>query len=224
MNKIVAIVDCALGTLVKDPDDALALHYLLTDKNTEIVGIITTFGNVSENTSFWSVNQILRRLNYTKISVIHGPRSRNDIRRSIDAARFIFEGLNENKNEVTILNLGPLTLLATLLNKYPNSSKLWKKLIIMGSLGNSKHKFYPLIKEEFNFSKDPEAVNTVLELTNPILVTYAQTSKVIFGKKEIMTYPTWMRAHLFVWYFLNRLVGSKGFSPHDLIAAQIANR
>jgi inosine-uridine nucleoside N-ribohydrolase len=76
------------------------------------------------------------------------------------AVEFLRATLARSPGEVTILALGPLTNLAQLLTRHPESADQIKRLVIMG--GNVEVPGNATKAAEFNFWFDPEAARLVL--------------------------------------------------------------
>lgn len=75
-----------------------------------------------------------------------------------NAIDYLIEKVNNNPNQITIVAIGPLTNIASAINKSPKFVKNVNKLIIMGGSAG-KGNITP--HAEFNFYKDPEAANIV---------------------------------------------------------------
>ncbi|XP_053694792.1 pyrimidine-specific ribonucleoside hydrolase RihA-like [Sabethes cyaneus] len=72
----------------------------------------------------------------------------------------LFKLIKKHRNDISFISLGPLTNLALLLKTYPNTRHWINEVFIMGGnrhgVGNTKN------AAEFNFYKDPEAANIVI--------------------------------------------------------------
>ena len=212
MKKIIVITDCAFGLPFHDPDDGLALHHLLNNRTIQVRAIVTTFGNTSESKVYLNVKSILKKEN-KDILIIRGQKQNTTSK--------IYNLVKNYPNKISILNLGPLTVLDKCLKDEPSIPKYWKELVIMGGLGKIKHPLYPFIKEEFNVRKDPSAFSNVTTNTKHILVTKEDCLKDLFTLSDIFKLPTWMRPQIFLWYLLNLLIAENGFNPNDLTAAKV---
>ena len=83
-----------------DVDDGLALLYLIGRKNTDIIGISTTYGNSDIETVYSNTCRVVKELGIS-IPVIKGAPDKNTL--DSPAARFIVESINANKNKISIL-------------------------------------------------------------------------------------------------------------------------
>jgi len=72
----------------------------------------------------------------------------------------IYKRLVENKTKTTIISIGPMTNLAMLLEKYPDSKKYIKEIIFESG---TKEKIYGKPYKSFNVGFDPEAAEIVLK-------------------------------------------------------------
>ncbi len=219
-KRLIVITDCAYLLPLHDPDDALALFYLLTHPDIEIQAIVTTFGNTSESQAFRCVTTIMENL-HKDVRILHGPKNRHEKTEASNTVKTVYEILNKNPGKILMLSLGPLTFINQLLNYENNSKRLWRDLVIIGGLGKSKHLLYPLVKEEFNLRSDPYSFNNVVNNSKPIMVTVEDCDKEIFGLEDIRQIPSWLKPSLYLWYFLNLCIGKKGFSPYDLTAIKV---
>lgn len=212
MKKIIVITDSAFGRPFNDPDDGLALHYLLNSSRVDLLTIVTTEGNTTEQNVFASVKNILKNENKNVLIIRSGDKN---------VSSKIYNLVREYPNKVSILSLGPLTVIERVLRNYPKISNYWRELVIMGGLGKIRHPFYPFITEEFNQRKDKPAFEYVTKITKHKLVTKEDCLKEIFKIADIIKFPKWMWANLLIWYFLNLFIGKNGFNPNDLTAAKV---
>ena len=124
-------------------DDSIALLYALNHPEVEIVGITTGCGNVDAVQAAENTVRIIELSNTKKeIPVV--------------------VGANQPLNgtwEVTIVTLGRLTNIAMMVQKYPESTKLVKNLVMMGGTVNAPGNVSPVA--EANIAGDPEACDQV---------------------------------------------------------------
>ena len=79
----------------------------------------------------------------------------------------MFGMLKESKKKLPIVAIGPMTPIAEMLEKYPDSKKYVKEIIFMGG---TKEKIYGKPYREFNIAFDPESVEIVLKSKIPLVM------------------------------------------------------
>ena len=82
------------------------------------------------------------------------------------AADLIADLVGSNPGEMTVVALGPLTNIATALERAPRTMKNVRELIVMGGSLNGIGNVTPVA--EFNFFADPEAAQTVVRSGLPV--------------------------------------------------------
>ena len=138
-------------------DDAMAIFFAMSSPALEVLGLTTTFGNVSVD---MATDNALRLVEMMGASTpvaqgeaeplvqnlppypdfVHGADGFGNVYlpapkgQAVDAtaAEFIVKTVLENPNEVTLVAIGPLGNLARALELEPRIAKLAKKVVIMG--------------------------------------------------------------------------------------------
>ncbi len=91
--------------------------------------------------------------------------------------------ITDNKHDVTIAAIGPLTNLGTLFQKYPEMSKYVKQIYVMGNaIVTPEHYF--LNYRAYNFKVDPEAADIVFASGLPITIVTTEICKKNYLSKE----------------------------------------
>jgi purine nucleosidase len=215
MRKIIINLDCALDSVFHDPDDSLALLYLLLHKQEyEVAAITTTYGNTSEEGVYQSVKRLLDLTGYT-VPIVRGARSQADI-----PYRLIqfFQQLQPT-NDLTLLSTGPLTNLALL---PPAQLAAFRNFYLMGGAFQVRGNCFPSFTAEFNVHKDPAAMKYVLRTRKTDIIPLDATTRVYLPKDAINTLSgrwPWLGRKIQRWSVANKLRFRKGPIPHDLIAA-----
>lgn len=165
-------------------DDAVAIVSALSSENIDIKLITTVSGNVSVDKT---TNNVLKLLTFMKKNIkvskgadhplIRRPIFADDIHgeSGMDGYEFLkmnLENLSktsavdsmikvlEKEDDISIVALGPLTNIASLLLKKPKIKEKIKNIILMGgAIGRGNCGIY----SEFNFAVDPEAARIVFE-------------------------------------------------------------
>lgn len=203
MKKRKIIIDTDPGE-----DDALAIAMLLLNPSVEILGISTTFGNVSLEKTTANALRILDYFGKRDIPVIkgysqpligkgltaetfHGEDGLGNIflpfskRKPLEqnVIEFYRQTIMANENNIDLIALGPLTTIAKLFMMYPSIVSKINNLYIMG--GTFKIPAVTLY-EEFNFYNDPLAVKIVLNTPlNKYLVPLDITDRVYLNERQI---------------------------------------
>lgn len=179
MKKIPIILDVDTGI-----DDAVAIALAVYNNNLDVRLVSCVAGNCSVGRVAVNTLNILQAIDKAEILVAEGARKplvrdreENmtyhgrtglgnfrfdplDINTSlVDAVTEMREVILSSAEKITIVCLGPLTNVATLLNKYPEVKKNIELIAISGGLlEDDKNNPYP----SFNVSIDPEAAEIVL--------------------------------------------------------------
>ena len=198
------IIDCDTGT-----DDAIALLAAFACKDIEILGITCVNGNVTENhvarknldmCEYVGANYPICRGASLPLSsgyrntadTTHGstglgtiilPEAKNSDFDKRIASRFLYEKAVEQKGELELLVIGPMTNIALAIIQYPDFNDLVKHIWFMGgstTVGNITP------SAEFNVWADPEAAHTVLCSGIPLtMIGLNVTLKAIMEKEDV---------------------------------------
>lgn len=96
-----------------------------------------------------------------------------------DAVELMATKLREDKGEIKLVAIGPLTNVARALKREPPLVHQVKELVLMGGSLSPPH-------EEYNIMSDPEAARLVFASGMPItMVGLNVTGKVLLGKEEV---------------------------------------
>lgn len=181
------ILDCDPGV-----DDAMALYFALAHPDVELLGITTTFGNVSvaqatHNALYLcalagrqlpvcsGVATPLRKAPRQPDPDIHGGDGLGNLplRATLphgpderSAARYIVEQARTRPGEITVVAVGPLGNLAQALRLEPQLAKLLKQVIVMGGAISEPGNVSPVA--ESNIWHDPHAADIVLTAGFPL--------------------------------------------------------
>lgn len=134
------------------------------------------------------------------------------------AIKFMADSINQNKNSIILVPIGPLTNIALLFRLFPETIPLIKMLSIMGGKLNGY---------EFNFANDPIATNYVLKTPVKMYISGLEIceAQMINSNhlKEIKSHNTIVSKFIYekikLWQkFMSCLHGFKkdsGFYPYD---------
>ena len=153
-----------------DPDDALALQYLLKEPRCELLGVTTVGKNAAKKAEVASA--LCRSLGREDVKIVPGGMdcaqptdgtirfqrvaNAQDARFTDAAAAFMSRTIRDNPGEVTLLATAPFTNIAALFERDPEAVSLLKRLVVMG--GNLDGTNY-----EWNAYTDVAAAKTVFE-------------------------------------------------------------
>lgn len=160
MKTIIFDSDNTIGIPGRPMDDALALFYLLGNKDkAKIIGITATHGNGTVKEVVPCFEKTLADLKLEHINLLTGAEQGADPVSS--AARYIAKTVNEHPGEITFLGLGALTNLyeASLLD--PEIYHKFKEIVLMGGKTETIL-FHGNPMDELNFTVDHVAAASVL--------------------------------------------------------------
>jgi inosine-uridine nucleoside N-ribohydrolase len=165
-------------------DDAMAIFFAIASPDLEILGLTTTFGNVSVDQATTNALNLVEMVDNSipvargvSVPMVQAPLSFPDFVHGSDgfgnvnlpapkgkaidlsAAEFIVKTILENPHEVTLIAIGPLGNLAKALALEPGIAKLVKKVVIMGGTILETGNVSPVA--EANIYGDPHAADIV---------------------------------------------------------------
>ena len=113
------------------------------------------------------------------------------------APAFLYKHLKANPGELTIVAVGPLTNIAELLTKYPDSKPMIKRVVLMGGSVRRGYNDGSKPQAEYNIVADVKAAQTVFRSGIPLVVAPldatamlnldAQRQKKLFDAGSILT-------------------------------------
>jgi inosine-uridine nucleoside N-ribohydrolase len=198
MTKI--LLDTDIGT---DVDDAVALAYLLSHPDCELLGITTVTGEAEKRASLVSV---LCKAAGKEIPIypgadrpMQGPQRQPIAQQAAalprwphqtdfpqgQAVEFLAETIRAHPGEVTLLTIGPLTNAGMLFSTYPDVAALLAGLVMMG--GNFDEAGSEGGRIEWNVAGDPLASEIVYAATVGLHRSLGLnvTQKVIMSAEEV---------------------------------------
>jgi inosine-uridine nucleoside N-ribohydrolase len=198
--------------LIADPgiDTAFAVALALNDPNLDVIGILPTAGNVSAEQATANVHTLIDVVDppkWPKLAsalparydtdgqALHGPGGLGGVsfpsatRHTLHSAdKVLCELAHEHPRQVTVINLGPLTTLATALDRDPTLPAVLDQTVIIGGCWREAGNAGPVA--EFHIHLDPEAAKrTFAAELNPLLITLDTTRKLMFSPSDLLELP-----------------------------------
>jgi inosine-uridine nucleoside N-ribohydrolase len=229
-------------------DDAMAIFYALESPELDVVGLTSVFGNA--NTSVCTANalKLLEIADRTDIPVakgveaplampyrgpvafVHGSDGQGEVFLSppsmppqpIDAADFIVRTVMDAPGQITLVGLGPLTNIATALQREPRLGSHVAEIVLMG--GNAFCGGNASPAAEANIFNDPEAADIVFGADCPIVMAgldvTEQTVMTAADVAQISSFGNPRAQHLaaivpFYANFYRLRLGFEGIFVHD---------
>lgn len=216
--------DIMIGKFAHDVDDGLALLLVLNDTNIQVEGISFVHGvKYAEKVTQKMLSGYASDL---EIPTYRGADDSTEYLQKTDAVLALSEAMKEGP--ITILALGPMTNIATVVKLYPELTKNIENITYCGGRkpnqilnpGNGKNNF-----SDYNFDLDPHAAEVVLNSDVPLLLAgydcgdnfYMTKTDFVHLKKSSRKIDRWLYRKLKNWHGLWRtFLGSKnGFIPFD---------
>ncbi len=229
-------------------DDAVAIFMALASPDLEVLGLTTVYGNAKIEVTTSNALALLEIAGRSDIPVargasrpiasdylgpadfVHGEhglgqRKVADPKTSPikdDAAEFIYTSALASPGKVTLVPIGPLTNLATALQRHPDLPELIDEVVIMG--GNALVPGNATPTAEANINNDPEAADLVfgadwavtmvgLDVTHDIIMDHACMGRVTgTGTAQAQLLDG---ALSFYREFVEQVAGIEGIFMHD---------
>ena len=198
--------------LVADPgiDTAFAVALALNDPTLEVIGLLPTAGNVSAEQATANVHTLIDVIDPPKWpksatalpavydsdgTALHGPGGLGGVnfptasRHTLHSAdKILCELAHEHPRQVTVICLGPLTTLATALDRDPTLPAVLDQTVIVGGVWHEPGNAGPVA--EFHMHLDPDAAKRVFAADlNPLLITLDTTRQLIFSPSDLLELP-----------------------------------
>jgi inosine-uridine nucleoside N-ribohydrolase len=176
------LVDTDIGDYL---DDALALALLLSSPEIDLAGVTTVTGD--SHTRALIVCRWLHFLGRADVAVAAGqppqepPEFRGQMQYGLrpafrkrperdNAVAFLHRQLKARPGELTLLALGPLTNIADLFTRYPESKAWVKRIVLMGGSLRVGYEGRPPAVPEWNIKADIKAAQVVFTSGVPLVV------------------------------------------------------
>lgn len=158
-------VDVAAGIPNRDVDDALALIQAFHSPELRIRGVSAVYGNAPLEDGLPIANELAYRFGPANLEVDRGAAVADDLGERTEAVDAMAASLREGK--MTILALGPLTNVGSLLMLHPELHARIDRIVIVAGRRPGQHFTYPNAGgynvRDFNFENDPHSMQVLLE-------------------------------------------------------------
>jgi len=198
--------------LVADPgiDGAFAVTLALFDPEIDILGLAATAGNVAHEQATRNVHILIEQLDpprWPRLGAalpveyevdgtdLHGANGLGGVEfpcaqlhHPHPSDKLIVDLVRQNPKEVTIVTLGPLTVLARAMDLFPDLPSQVQRIVCVGGALNEPGNAGPV--SEFHFFCDPLAARQVLRCGAPItLLPLDLMRKVLFSPTDLLELP-----------------------------------
>ena len=241
--------------LITDPgiDGACAAALAMYDPDLEVLALAATAGNVTADEATRNVHILVEQMDpprwprvgeappvtYDVNGVkLHGPGGLGGVdfpcarlHHPHPSEKLITDLVRQHPREVTILLLGPATVMARALDRDPELPGLIQRIIMVGGVQHEPGDVTAVA--DFHFYCDPPAARQVLHCGATIsLLPLDATRKVMFSPKELLQLPV---ADSPAYQFLRRIIphglgasaslyGIEGLYLNDVLAVAVASR
>lgn len=198
--------------LVADPgiDTAFAMTLALQDPDLDVLGIAATAGNVDAEQATQNVHIVVGQLDPPRwprlgaaLNVdyevdgkrLHGPNGLGgvsfpcaELHHPHPSDKLIFDLVRQHPKEISVIVLGPLTVVARALDRDPELAALVHRLICVGGAWHEPGNASAVA--EFHFYCDPVAARKVLHCGAPLtLIPLDVMRKVVLAPTELLEMP-----------------------------------
>src|SRR5574341_2310651 len=220
--------DPSISSGAREVDDGFALIQAFHSPELEIRGVSVVFGNAPFDVA-WPIGQeIVRKYGPPGLPVFAGAAWAEQLGEDTEASRALAEALRKEK--LTILALGPVTNVATVLKNHPDLSDRIEAIIAVAGrrpnqrfvTGTKKHTPF----RDFNFELDAPGFQVLLDAKTPIVLAPWEVSSKVWLKEDDVKQlaagnpsAQWLappgRDWLKMW---QEKFGADGFNPFDTLA------
>lgn len=226
MKKVILDCDNTIGLNEKDVDDGLAFLFLLGREDIDLMAVTSVFGNSNLEDTFSTTEAMISDFGLEeKVEHYKGAAEAGDYK--TEAAEYLAQAAAANKDEITLIAIGPLTNLYAAWKIDNDFFKNLKEIIIMGGV-TELLQFGEDTIDELNLSSDPVAAEKVLKAEVPVALMSGNLCLAArFGEKSwrrvnrsknkaVRAYITDKIKH---WYdYSSEMIGLTGFYMWDVVA------
>jgi purine nucleosidase len=199
--------------LLCDPgiDGAFAVALALHDPDLEVAGLLATAGNVSAERATMNIQILVDRLDPPRLPRIgaappvdypidgtrlHGPSGLGGLdfpcaplHHLPASEKLLVDLARQHPHELTLICLGPLTVVARALDLYPELVQLLRQIVCVGGSYREPGNAGPV--SEFHFYCDPHAAKKVVQCGAPVTVIPLDLMrKVLFSPTDLLGLPS----------------------------------
>jgi inosine-uridine nucleoside N-ribohydrolase len=192
-------------------DGAFAIALALFDPKLEVLGLAATAGNVSADQATKNVHILIEQLDpprWPRIGeappveyelngvTLHGPTGLGNtgfpvstLHNLLSSEKLLCDQIKLYPHEITVVCMGPATVLARAFEMYPDLPALLKHQVILGGAHHEPGNAGPV--SEFHFYCDPRAARAVLASGVPTtLIPLDLMRKVLFSPRDLLGLPS----------------------------------
>jgi inosine-uridine nucleoside N-ribohydrolase len=199
--------------LLCDPgiDGAFAVALALHHDDLDVLGLLATPGNVSAEQATKNVQILVDHLDPPRLprigaapqvdygvdgTKLHGPGGLGGVdfpcaplHHLPPSEKLLVDLVRQNPRELTVICLGPLTVLSRAFDLYPEAPQLLRRIVCVGGSFHEPGNVGPI--SEFHFYCDPPAARRVVQCGAPVtLIPLDVMRKVLFSPTDLLSFPT----------------------------------
>ncbi|MBI1831508.1 MAG: nucleoside hydrolase [Planctomycetes bacterium] len=195
--------------LISDPgiDGAFAIASALNDPDLEVVGMLATPGNVPAHQATKNLRIVLEQLDPPRLprlgaapeidfgidgARLHGPNGLGhtdfpaaSLVHLPPSEKLLAELVRQHPDELTVICMGPLTVLSRAFDLYPDLATQIKRIVVVGGTMHEPGNAGPV--SEFHFFCDPKAARRIVNCpTSILLIPLDVTRKVLYSPTDLL--------------------------------------
>lgn len=222
-------LDVDTSTGISDVDDGLMLIQCFHSPELRIHGISVVYGNASLDQAVPIARNLTERFGPVALQVHAGAAGADELGQDNAAVRALADALRERR--LTILAVGPVTNVASLIQRHPELQSRIDHVVIVA--GRRRGQRFVVSSEQqqpfrdFNFENDPQAMQVLLDSdVSLVFAPWEISSQVWIDRDDLERLRTsspageWIADSSEYWIaFWEREITDQGFNPFDTLAA-----